>query len=62
LRLRLGAAELAQAITRVELATIGGRGYYSASDTSRRIRESLFLSVQAPTEGSLRWEISQLAS
>ncbi len=62
LRLRLGAAELAQAITRIELATIGGRGYYSASDTSRRIRESLFLSVQAPTEGSLRWEISQLAS
>ena len=62
LKLRLGAAELAQATTRVELATIGGRGYYSASDTSRRIRESLFLSVQAPTEGSLRWEISQLAS
>ena len=62
LKLRLGAAELAQATARVELATIGGRGYYSASDTSRRIRESLFLSVQAPTEGSLRWEISQLAS
>lgn len=62
LKLRLGAAELAQAVTRVELATIGGRGYYSSSDTSRRIRESLFLSVQAPTEGSLRWEISQLAS
>ena len=62
LKLRLNAAELAQATTRVELATIGGRGYYSASDTSRRIRESLFLSVQAPTEGSLRWEISQLAS
>jgi alkylation response protein AidB-like acyl-CoA dehydrogenase len=62
LKLRLGAAELAQAAARVELATIGGRGYYSASDTSRRIRESLFLSVQAPTEGSLRWEISQLAS
>ena len=62
LKLRLAAAELAQAATRVELASIGGRGYYSASDTSRRIRESLFLSVQAPTEGSLRWEISQLAS
>lgn len=62
LKLRLAAAELAQATARVELATIGGRGYYSASDTSRRIRESLFLSVQAPTEGSLRWEISQLAS
>jgi alkylation response protein AidB-like acyl-CoA dehydrogenase len=62
LQTRLGAAELAQAVTRVELATIGGRGYYAASATSRRIRESLFLSVQAPTEGSLRWEISQLTS
>lgn len=62
LKLRLAAAQLAQAVTRVELATIGGRGYYTASDTSRRIRESLFLSVQAPTEGSLKWEISQLAS
>lgn len=62
LKLRLGAAELAQAVARVELATIGGRGYYTASPTSRRIRESLFLSVQAPTEGSLRWEISQLTS
>ena len=62
LKLRLGAAELAQAVSRVELATVGGRGYYSASATSRRIRESLFLSVQAPTEGSLRWEISQLTS
>lgn len=62
LKLRLNAAELAQAVTRVELATIGGRGYYAASATSRRIRESLFLSVQAPTEGSLRWEISQLTS
>ena len=61
LRLRLASAELAQAVTRVELATVGGRGYYTASPTSRRIRESLFLSVQAPTEGSLRWEISQLS-
>lgn len=61
LKLRLAAAELAQEVTRVELATIGGRGYYTASPTSRRIRESLFLSVQAPTEGSLRWEISQLS-
>jgi alkylation response protein AidB-like acyl-CoA dehydrogenase len=61
LKLRLAAAELAQAVTRVELATIGGRGYYTASPTSRRIRESLFLSVQAPTEGSLRSEISLLS-
>jgi len=61
LKLRLGAAELAQAVTRVELATVGGRGYYTASPTSRRIRESLFLSVQAPTEGSLRSEISLLS-
>lgn len=61
LKLRLRAAQLAQAVARVELATVGGRGYYQGSATSRRIRESLFLSVQAPTEGSLRWEISQLS-
>lgn len=61
LKLRLRAAVLAQAATRVELAAVGGRGYFVSHPTSRRIRESLFLSIQAPTEGSLRWEISQLA-
>lgn len=62
LELRLSAAVLAQAVSRVELASVGGRGYFVANPTSRRVRESLFLSVQAPTEGSLRWEISQLKS
>lgn len=62
LQLRLQAAVLAQAITRIELAAVGGRGYFVSHPTSRRIRESLFLSIQAPTEGSLKWEISQLAS
>lgn len=62
LKVRLRAALLAQSITRIELASVGGRGYFVAHPTSRRIRESLFLSIQAPTEGSLRWEISQLQS
>jgi alkylation response protein AidB-like acyl-CoA dehydrogenase len=62
LEVRLAAALLAQAVSRVELASVGGRGYFVANPTSRRVRESLFLSVQAPTEGSLRWEISQLKS
>jgi alkylation response protein AidB-like acyl-CoA dehydrogenase len=62
LKLRLQAALLAQSITRIELASVGGRGYFVTHPTSRRIRESLFLSIQAPTEGSLRWEISQLQS
>lgn len=62
LKVRLQAALLAQSITRIELASVGGRGYFVAHPTSRRIRESLFLSIQAPTEGSLRWEISQLQS
>lgn len=62
LKVRLQSALLAQSITRIELASVGGRGYFVAHPTSRRIRESLFLSIQAPTEGSLRWEISQLQS
>lgn len=62
LQLRLAAALLAQSVTRIELASVGGRGYFTTHPTSRRVRESLFLSVQAPTEGSLRWEISQLKS
>lgn len=62
LKLRLKAAQLAQSIARIELAVVGGRGYFVSHPTSRRVRESLFLSIQAPTEGSLRWEISQLQS
>lgn len=59
--LRLELAILAQEITRLELATVGGRGYFVSHPTSRRVRESLFLSVQAPTEGALRWELQQFS-
>ncbi len=59
--LRLDLAVLAQEVTRVELAVVGGRGYFVAHPTSRRVRESLFLSVQAPTEGALRWELQQFS-
>ena len=58
-QLRLDGALLAQAATRLELAHVGGRGYFQSHPTSRRVRESLFLSIQAPTEGSLRWEIQR---
>lgn len=57
--LRLELALIAQEVTRVELATVGGRGYFVSHPTSRRVRESLFLSVQAPTEGALRWELQR---
>jgi len=59
--LRLELAVLAQEVTRLELATVGGRGYFVTHPTSRRVRESLFLSVQAPTEGALRWELQQFS-
>lgn len=57
--MRLDLAVLAQEVTRVELAVVGGRGYFVSHPTSRRLRESLFLSVQAPTEGALRWELQR---
>lgn len=60
LELRLAAAILAQQVTRLELAAVGGQGYSNSSHTARRIHEALFFSVQAPTEGALRWELSQL--
>ena len=59
LELRLASAVLAQQVTRLELAAIGGRAYSNHSETARRIHEALFFSVQAPTEGALRWELSQ---
>lgn len=58
-RLRLEVALLAQEATRIELASVGGKGYFKEHPTSRRVRESLFLSVQAPTEGALRWELQR---
>lgn len=60
LELRLSAALIAQQVTRLELAAVGGSGYRNGNDTARRIHEALFFSVQAPTEGALRWELSQL--
>lgn len=60
LELRLSAALIAQQVTRLELAAIGGSGYRNGSETARRVHEALFFSVQAPTEGALRWELSQL--
>lgn len=57
--IRLRLALIAQEITRLELAVVGGRGYFVEHETSRRVRESLFLSIQAPTEEALRWELQQ---
>ena len=60
LQLRLDAALFAQSATRLEFALGGGRAFSVGSDTARRVHESLFFSVQSPTEGALRWELSQL--
>ncbi len=59
LQVRLDAALLAGDTTRLELCLTGGRGYVATSSTARRIRESLFLPIQSPTESELRWELSR---
>ncbi len=59
LELRLAAGRLARAATELELCLTGGRGYVATSPTARRVREALFLPVQSPTEGQLRWELSR---
>jgi alkylation response protein AidB-like acyl-CoA dehydrogenase len=59
LRLRLDAAAAASEATRLEATVRGGAGYVAGSDVSRRLRESAFLPIQAPTEGQLRWELSR---
>ncbi|HWN33992.1 MAG TPA: acyl-CoA dehydrogenase family protein [Pseudonocardia sp.] len=61
LRLRLDAASVAVAATRLEATVRGGAGYVAGSDVSRRLREAAFLPIQAPTEGQLRWELSRFA-
>ncbi|MFI7480979.1 acyl-CoA dehydrogenase [Kocuria sp. M1R5S2] len=53
--LRLDAALLTGAATRIEAKVVGGRGYAMSSPTARRVREAAFLPVQSPTEGHLRW-------
>jgi alkylation response protein AidB-like acyl-CoA dehydrogenase len=56
---RLEAATLAVDAAGLESRVAGGRSYIASCDTARRLREALFLPVQAPTEGQLRWERSQ---
>ncbi|WP_109530292.1 MULTISPECIES: acyl-CoA dehydrogenase family protein [Nocardia] len=59
LRLRLDAARNAVEATRLESTLCGGAGYALHSHTNRRFREAAFLPVQSPSEGQLRWELSQ---
>jgi alkylation response protein AidB-like acyl-CoA dehydrogenase len=59
--LRLEAAVLARETTQLELCISGGRGYVASSPTARRLREAMFLPVQSPTEGQLRWELTRSA-
>lgn len=59
LSMRLAAAEVASAAAALELRCAGGRGYAHRSDSSRRFREAAFIPVQSPSEGQLRWELSQ---
>jgi alkylation response protein AidB-like acyl-CoA dehydrogenase len=57
--LRLSAARLAGAASRLESKLAGGAGYTACSDTARRFREAAFLPIQSPTEGQLLWELSR---
>jgi alkylation response protein AidB-like acyl-CoA dehydrogenase len=57
--LRLSAARLAGAASRLESKLAGGAGYTSCSATARRFREAAFLPIQSPTEGQLLWELSR---
>lgn len=59
LSMRLAAAEVATAAAGLEIRTAGGKGYASATPASRRFREATFIPVQSPSEGQLRWELSQ---
>lgn len=58
-QLRLDAATLALAATRLETTLVGGAGYALGSAANRRFREAAFLPVQSPSEGQLRWELSR---
>lgn len=60
LQVRLDAALLTGAATRLEGKTVGGKGYAMSSPTARRAREAAFLPVQSPTESHLRWELRKL--
>lgn len=57
--IRLQAAQLAGAATRLESKLVGGSGFTTESATARRLREAAFLPIQSPTEGQLLWELSR---
>ena len=57
--LRLSAARLAGAASRLECKLVGGAGYAARSATARRLRGAAFLPIQSPTEGQLLWELSR---
>jgi len=59
LEVRLDAARLAVEATRLEFVLRGGAGYALSGATNRRLREAAFLPIQSPSEGQLRWELSQ---
>ncbi|WP_017615105.1 acyl-CoA dehydrogenase family protein [Nocardiopsis salina] len=56
-QLRLDAAVTAGTAARLESAVRGGASFAEAGHSSRRLRESLFLPIQSPTEGHLRWDL-----
>jgi alkylation response protein AidB-like acyl-CoA dehydrogenase len=58
-RLRLDAVTLASAATRLESSLVGVPGSAAAGAANRRFREAAFLPVLSPSEGQLRWELSQ---
>jgi alkylation response protein AidB-like acyl-CoA dehydrogenase len=57
LETRLLAADLALAATRLEANAVGGRGYITGTDTSRRLREAAFIPIQSPSHVQLKWEL-----
>jgi alkylation response protein AidB-like acyl-CoA dehydrogenase len=59
IRLRLQTATLAVDATRLEVTLTGGAGYALGNAANRRFRESAFLPIQSPSEGQLRWELTQ---
>lgn len=59
LRLRLDAAALAGQASRLEVTLAGGAGYALGTAANRRFREAAFLPIQSPSEGQLRWELTQ---
>jgi len=61
LQLRLDFGRLAVESVALESKLAGGRGYMLHSGTARRLRESAFLPVQAPTEVQLQWLLTRSA-